>query len=148
MRERVLYNSVQGFLDEDERIKHKVHMWTRHRLAIPLMLGVGLAAVAVSVVLGVDEWGSRIGIGIAAAMVAAAVTTDYRILVVTSRGLVMLRSSKFRQKAIALLDRPADGTVIEPISSNLVITDWQVGADGRFSVMKRFQAEMVAISQS
>ena len=148
MRERVLYNSVQGFLDEGERIKHIVHMWSRDRLAIPYMLGVGLVAAGFSMVIGVDEWGSRIGIGIAAALVAASVSTDYRILVLTTSGLVLLRSNKFRQRATALLDRPSEGTVIKPVSSNLVITDWQVGDDGRFSVMKKFQAEMVAISQS
>ncbi len=138
---------MQGFLDQGERIKHKVHMWSRHRLAIPYMLGVGLAAAALSALLGVEEWGSRIGLGIAAAMVAAAFSTEYRILVLTTSGLVMLRSSKFRQKATALVGRLGGETVIKPISSNLVITDWQVG-DDRFSVMKRFQAEMVAISQS
>ena len=138
---------MQGFLAEDERTKHKVHMWSRHPLTIPYMLGAGLAGAALSALLGVDDWGSRVALAFAAAMVAAAFSTEYRILVLTTRGLVMLRSSKFRQKATALVGRLGAETVIKPISSNLVITDWQVG-DGRFSVMKRFQAEMVAISQS
>jgi hypothetical protein len=138
---------VQGFLDEGERIIHKVHMWSRHRLVIPYMLGAGSAGVALSVVLGVDDWGSRTAIGLVVAMVAAAFSTEYRILVATTSGLVMLRSSKFRQKATALVGRLGEDTVIKPVSANLVISDWQVGKHGRFSVMKRFQAEMVAISQ-
>jgi hypothetical protein len=44
------------------------------------------------------------------------------------------------------MSRLPDSTKIEPVGSNLVITDWSVGT-ASYSVMKRHQAAMVAISQ-
>lgn len=145
MRERVFYNSIQNFLDSDERIVHKVHMWTRHRLALPYMLVAGLAMFVLAILIGVEQWSGRVGLGFAALAVAAAACTEYRVLVSTTRGLVLLKSSRVRQKATGFIERlPAD-TLIEPVGSNLVITEWRVGT-GIYSVMKRFQSPMVAIS--
>lgn len=147
MRERVFYNSIQRYLDHDERIIHKVHMWNRHHLALAYMLVAGLAMFALAFAVGIEQWSGRVGLGLAASAVAAAATTQYRILVSTTKGLVLLKSSRVRQKAVGLVKRLPPTTVIKPIGSNLVITEWSVGGS-TYSVMKRFQKPMVAISTS
>ena len=97
-------------------------------------------------VVGVEQWSGRVGLGLAGAATAAMATTDYRVLTLTTGGLFLLRSSRVRQKAVEVIDRFPAATPVEPVGSNLVITDWSVG-DGVYSVMKRHQAAMVAISQ-
>ena len=147
MRERVFYRSVQSFLDDGDRIAHMVHMWSRHRLALPFILGATLIMGVVAIVVGVEQWSGRIGLALAAGAVGAFATTEYRILVATTQGLVMLRSSRIRQKAVGFIERLPASTTIEPTGSNLVITEWRVGT-ASYSVMKRFQKPMVAISGS
>ena len=105
-----------------------------------------LGMLIVALLVGVEQWGGRIGLALAAAATAAMATTEYRVLALTSDGLVLLRSSRVRQKAGAIIGRLPASTRVEPVGSNLVITDWSVG-DTVYSVMKRHQAAMVAISQ-
>lgn len=147
LRERVFYTSVQKHLDEDERIIHMVHMWSRHRLGIPYMAVAGLAMTLAAYVVGIEQWASRLGLGFAAAAIAAAASTQYRVLVSSTKGLVILRSSRVRQKAVGFVGRLPEDTKITPVGSNLVITEWDVGGS-IYSVMKRFQKPMVAISNS
>ena len=146
MRDRVLYNSVRALLPADERIVELAHMWSRHRLIVPYVAGAFIALFALAFVIGVTQWGGRVGLGFAGGAVAAMAATEYRVLVLTSEGLVLLRSSKVRQKATELIERLGRSTKVEAVGSNLVITDWSVG--GRvYSVMKRHQNSMVSISQ-
>lgn len=146
MRAKILDSSVRSLLDEGERLVHVAHMWTRHRLALPFLAAAFVTMFVLSILLGIGDWGGRFGLGCAGAAIAAMATTEYRVLALTSDGLVLLRSSRVRQKATSLMSRLPDSTKIEPVGSNLVITDWSVG-DASYSVMKRHQAAMVAISQ-
>lgn len=94
---------------------------------------------------GATEWSSRISIGLAGAAVAAMATTEYRVLARTTRGLVLLRSSRLRRRANGVIRRLEKDTKIEVVGSNLVITEYRV--DGViYSVMRRSQQEMTAIA--
>lgn len=146
MRDRVLHNSVRAQLPDTDRILHLVHMWSRHRWLLPYAALAFGGMLIVALLVGVEQWGGRIGLALAAAATAAMATTEYRVLALTSDGLVLLRSSRVRQKAVAIIGRLPASTRVEPVGSNLVITDWSVG-DTVYSVMKRHQAAMVAISQ-
>ena len=146
MRDRVLHNSVRALLPDADRIVHLVHMWSRHRLMLPYAIAAFAGMFVVAFVVGVEQWSGRIGLGLAGAATAAMATTEYRVLALTTNGLVLLRSSRVRQKAVAVIETLPSATVIAPETSNLVITDWSVG-DAVYSVMKRHQASMVAISQ-
>ncbi len=121
-------------------------MWTRHHLWLPYAAGAFLAMLAVAVVVGVEQWGGRIGLAIAGGAIAAMASTEYRILALTSEGLVLLRSSRVRQKATELIERLPSSIEIAPVGGNLVMTDWRVGSVV-YSVMKRHQAAIVAMSQ-
>lgn len=146
MRERVLENSVRALLSPDEKVRHIVHMWTRHRLVLPYIALAFAAMLALSFAIDVNQWGGRIGLGLAGGAVAAMATTEYRVLVLTSEDLVLMESSKVRQRATRILERLGPKTTVEPVGSNLVITDWSVGSRV-FSVMKRHQNAITAISQ-
>ena len=54
-------------------------------------------------------------------------TTDYRILALTSRGLVLLRAGRVRQVARSIIDRPARTITIEPVGGNMLTVDWRIG---------------------
>ena len=146
MRDRVLHNSVRAALPPNERIMHVAHMWSRHRFMLPYAAVAFAAMVAFAIAVGVEQWGGRVGLGLAAAAVAAMAATEYRVLVLTTEGLVLFRSGKTRQKATELLERLPKSANVRPVGSNLVITDWSVG-EKVYSVMKRHQNAMVAISQ-
>lgn len=146
MRDRVLYNSVRALLRDDERISHVAHMWTRHRLVLPYAALAFAALLVLGIVVGIEQWNSRIGLAVAGAAIAAMATTEYRVLALTTDGLVLLRGSRVRQRATELIKRLPDSTDVEPVGSNLVITDWSVETTV-YSVMKRHQSAMVAISQ-
>jgi len=113
---------------------------------VPYVLAAFVGLVIVAFVAGVDQWSGRVALGLAGAAVAAAATTDYRILASTSSGLVMLQSSRIRQVARKLVSRPGTDIEIEPVGQNLVMTDWLVDGD-RYTVMKRFQLAMTAIAE-
>jgi len=144
-RQRALHDSVRRHLDAGERVDHLVHMSKRHRLMVPFVGAAFVGLLIVALVVGVEQWSGRIALGLAGAAVAAAATTDYRILVATASGLVMLQSSRIRQVATRLIGPlPAD-VAIEPVGQNLVMTDWLID-DDRYTVMKRFQSAMTAIA--
>lgn len=146
MRDRVLHNSVRAALPADERVMHVAHMWSRHPFMLPYAAVAFIAMMALAIAVGVEQWGGRVGLGLAAGAVAAMAATEYRVLALTTEGLVLFRSGKIRQKATDVLERLPKSADVQPVGSNLVITDWSVG-DRVYSVMKRHQNAMVAISQ-
>lgn len=137
--------SVRRLLDDGESVVHVAVMWRRHPWSLMFSMGAFVVMFGVAVLAGVAEVGSQVAIGLAGLAVAAMATTDQRILALTDRGLVMMQSSRIRQKAVGIIDRPPSDTRIEIVSDNLVISDWMVG-DQRFSMMKRAQREMTAMA--
>lgn len=144
-RQRALYDSVRSHLPDGERIDHVVYMSKRHRLMLPYVAAAFAGLLILSMVVGVEQWSGRIALGLAGAAVAAAATTDYRILAATSSGLVMLQSSRIRQFARKMVRRFDGDIEIEAVGQNVVMTDWLVDGD-RYTVMKRFQQPMTAIA--
>lgn len=71
---------------------------------------------------------------------------DYRVLVGTDDEIVMMHGGRLRQVATSVVGRVSSDVAIEPVGNNLVMTQWQIG-DEHYSVMKRFQSDMVAIAQ-
>ena len=146
MRQRILYDSVRPHLSDGERIRDLVHMWRRHHLLIPYAGAAFVGLFVLAFVVGITAWSGRVGLALAGASLAAMATTEYRVLARTTEGLVLLRSSRVRQRATELIKRLPDTTVITPVSSNLVLTEWKVNK-ATYSVMKRYQGAMVTISQ-
>lgn len=145
MHDLGLERSVRKHLDDGEKVRHVVHMFTRHHLAFPFIAASGVALAVVAAMAGATEWSTRISLGLAGAAVAAMATTEYRVLVETSVGLVLLRSSRFRRRASGFIRRLSQDSPIEVIGSNLVITEYRV--DGVvYSVMRRYQQDMAAIA--
>lgn len=146
MRENVLYRSIRSLLPDDEMIVAHVHMWRRHRLMVPYVIVAFFGVLAVTLTVGFEEWSSRIGLALGAAALAGMSTTEYRVLVLTTSDLVLMGSSRIRQVATEVVDRLPSTITIKPVGTNLIITDWAVG-DQTYSVMRRYQAAMVAISE-
>ena len=121
-------------------------MWTRHRLIVPYAAFAFAVLLIVGIATGIEQWSGRFGLAVAGAALAAMATTEYRVLALTASGLVLLRSSRIRQRATALIERLPASVEVRPIGSNLVITDWSVDSNV-YSVMKRHQSAMVAISE-
>lgn len=145
MHDLGLERSVQKHLSPGEKVHHVVHMFTRHHLAFPFIACSGVALAVVAALAGASQWSTRISLGLAGAAVAAMATTEYRVLVQTSTGLALLRSSRFRRRASGLIRRLPSSLSIEVLGSNLVITEYRV--DGVvYSVMRRHQQEMTAIA--
>ena len=82
------------------------------------MLGFVVAALV-----DIQPISSQVAVGLAGLAVAAMATTDQRILVQTDDELVMLRSSRIRQYARAVVGSVPDDASIEVVSDNLVISD-------------------------
>lgn len=120
-------------------------MWHRHRLMLPFVFGAAILLVIVGVAVGFDSAGSLIALGLAAAGVAAMATTEYRVLALTSNGLVLLRGSRVRQAAIERLDRLPKHSTVSLVGSQFLLTEWQVG-DRTFSVPKASEGAMTRIS--
>lgn len=111
-------------------------------MSFALVGAVALLIVAIAV--GFETWPQRIAIGFAGGTIGIAATTDYRILARTSKGLVLLRSSRIRRRATALIKRLDSSTVVQPVGSNLLITEYLVGSR-RYFVSRRYQQDMNAI---
>ncbi len=141
----MLRSSVIRVLGEDEKPREVVHMWTAHRLAPAYAVVAGFGVFGLVTALSLSTWSGRFTLGIVAAAIGWMAANDYRILVQTNRGLVLLHSSRVRQRATKVDKRLARDAVIEPAGENLVISDWLV-AGRRYHVMKRFQQSMASIA--
>ncbi len=85
---------------------------------------LGLAMVADWV--GWDDWPTRIVIGLAGAALAVAASTDYKVVALTSAGVVLLQASRIRQAATGMLERLPPDVAIEPAGGTVLAADWEV----------------------
>ncbi len=102
------------------------YMWRRHRLMMPFVVGTFIGTVLVAGWVGWDDWPTRIAVGLAAAAVAVAASTDYRVLALTSGGLVLLEASRIRQAATGMLELLAPTVTIERVGGTVLAADWEV----------------------
>jgi hypothetical protein len=73
-------------------------------------------------------------------------TTDYRVLALTDRGLVMFKSSRIRQYATGVLARLPRSTPIEVVGGTVLATDWRVG-EATYTVPKSSERAIERIAQ-
>lgn len=132
MRRAVLLRSVQQVLGEVVTVRDAAYVWSRHRWLVPFVTVVFAAIVLLAPVAGLQDWPTRIVLGLAGVAVGVMSTTDYRVLAETDSGMVILKASRIRQVAIELLERLASDVVLEPLGGTFLTTDWQVG-DHRYT---------------
>ena len=139
-----MLRSVQRLLDPDETLLEAAILWARR----PWSYLYGLAAFAclfmVAVVTGFEQWPTRMAIAVAGAAIAVTATTDYRILALTSNGLVMCRAGRVRHVARSIVDRPGRSIGIEPVGGTMITSDWRVGSID-YTVTKSSQQPMERI---
>ena len=145
VRHGFLVRSVERLLGPDERLVAAAIMWRRHRLMVPYTAAVSVAFVFLAGVAGVQVWTTRFGLGAAGAVIAATATTDYSVLVRTSRGRLLCRAGRVRQVATRIVERLPAGIVVTRIGGNLVTGEWEVG-DRRYSVPRRHEHAMDRIA--
>ena len=121
-------------------------MWTRHRWMLPYALIAAAVVFVSSEWAGFSEVSTRVALGFAAGAVAVNATTDYRVLALTSRGLVMFRASRIRQYATGVLTRLPRTTPIEAIGGTVLATDWRVGEE-TYTVPKSSERAIQRIAQ-
>lgn len=122
-------------------------MWSRHRWMVPYAFVAGAAVYAASTWAGFTETSTRVVLAFAAGAIAVNATTDYRVLALTSHGLVLLRGSRIRQTAVSRLDRLSSTIEIRAVGGTVLATDWQVG-DDVYTVPKSSEQAIERISRS
>lgn len=127
MRRAVLLRSVLGVLGEHVAVRDAAYMWNRHRWLIPYATVVLAALVWLAPLAGVDDWPTRIVIGLAGMGVAVNASSNYRVLAETDEGMFLLRASRIRQVATGGAERLASNASLEPVGGTLLATDWRVG---------------------
>ncbi len=146
MRRHFLLQSVQRLLRPDEAILEVVVMWQRHRLMLPFSVLAAVAMFAGATLVGFEE-GPAVGLAVATVGIAAASTTEHRVLAQTSRGLRLLRGSRIRQVAVELIGPLPDDTPIEMTGHRFVLSEWRVG-DHDYTVPKSSEGAMTRIATS
>jgi len=136
---------VQRLLPADVALIDVVFMWRRSAAMYLWASAAAAVAVAVAALLDYGSVTVRLALAAAAALAAAVVTTDSRVLAHTDDGPYSLVAGRVRQVATRLVGPLPDDSVLEVVGSNLVLTDWMVGAE-RFSVPRNFQAAMTRLA--
>ncbi|MGB8359932.1 MAG: hypothetical protein WCE80_00865 [Acidimicrobiia bacterium] len=141
MRRAVLLRSVQRILGEDVTVRDAAYAWSRHRWVAPFGAAVFAAIVFLAPVADIEDWPTRIVLGLAGVGVAVMATTDYRVVAETDRGIRVLKASRIRQVAIADGEGVPQGAVMEPIGGTIIAADWQVGSH-RYTVPRSSEQAM------
>jgi hypothetical protein len=145
MRRSFLLRSVERVLDPEERLEDAAFMWSRHRLGYVHAAASFVALVIVAIAAGFEPWPSRLVIGVAGAAVALTATTNYRVLALTSRNLVVLDGGRLRQVARRVKRRLPRDAAVRIVRDTMLTTDWLV--DGvEYTVPKGSQRAMERIA--
>lgn len=126
MRRNVLIASVRRLLDPDEVLHDAALMWVRHSFSYGYAALSFVALVIVTILSGFEGWPLRLGVGAAGAAIAFTATTEYRILALTSKGLVLMRAGRVRQVARRIIERPPSRIAMEPVGGTMLTVDWQI----------------------
>lgn len=120
-------------------------MWSRHRWMIPYAIVAAAAVFLTSEWAGFSELSTRTALAFAAGAIAVNATTDYRVVAKTGKGLVLLRGSRVRQHAVAVISRLPKNTKIEPVGGTVLASDWAVG-ESVFTVPKSHERALERIA--
>ncbi len=132
MRRAVLWNSmlkiVRSTGGDAEELRQAAYVWARHRLMLPYAAVSFAALVVVAYLAGFDTWPSRLALGAAGAAIAVNATTEYRVLGLTDRRIVVAKASRIRQKASHLVKvLPLDTRWERASGGTIVSSNWHVG---------------------
>ncbi len=128
MRRAVLWKSVLRLTKRSETLEQVAFVWARHRLMVPFALAALAALTGVAWALDFPTWSARLAIGAAGAAIAVNATTEYRVLGLSDRRILVCRASRIRQKASELhSDLPLDATFERAPGGTLVTSTWRVG---------------------
>lgn len=132
MRRAVLWNSMLRIVTavdgEPGELRQAAYVWARHRLMLPFAAAAFVALVIVGYLAGFETWAARIGLGVAGAAVAVNATTEYRVLGLTEKRIVVARASRVRQKATNLVKiLPLDVRWERAGGGTIVSSNWHVG---------------------
>lgn len=127
MRRAVLLRSVQRVLGDGITVKDAAFAWSRHRWITPFGTLVFGAIVFLAPIGGIDDWPTRLVLGLAGVGVAVMATTNYRVVADTDAGMYLLKGSRIRQVAIAGGDRVDEHAELKPVGGTMIATDWKVG---------------------
>ena len=144
MRRNMLLRSVQRLLGPDEQLIEAALLWVRRPWSYLYGLVAAVAMLLVAIAAGFEHWTSRTAIAVAGAAIAVTATTDYRILALSTEGLVLCRAGRVRQVARAIIDRPSHSTEMEPVGGTMITADWRVGTV-EYTVTKSSQLPMERI---
>lgn len=126
-------------------MREAAYIWIRHRWVVPYTAAVFAALVLLTPIATIDEWATRIVIGLAGGAVAVGATTDYFVLALVEDGLVLCTASRIRQVARALAERLPGDTRLEPAGGTMLVSDWQIG-DRRYTVPRSSEQPMQRIA--
>ena len=120
-------------------------LFTRHRWFWPYSLLAGTMIFVVASASEVEGGVNRVLLGLCGLAIAGLAATEYWVLAETTRGLVLLRSSRIRQYAQSVARRLPEDTTIDPVGSTVVTGDWRI--DGvLYTSTKRWEAAMRRLS--
>lgn len=106
---------------------------------VPFALAALAALTIVAWVLDFPTWSARLAIGAAGAAIAVNATTEYRVLGLSDRRILVCRASRIRQKATDLHgDLPLESTFERQPGGTLVTSTWKVG-DAVYTVPRSSQ---------
>ena len=118
-----------------------VVMFTRHRWFVPYSILAAAVLFAVASASGFASLTNRLVLAACGLAVAGLATTNYWVLAETDRGLVLLRSSRLRQYAKAVVHRLPATTDLTMVGSTVITSDWRI--DGvMYTLTKRWESTM------
>jgi len=122
-------------------VRDAAYAWSRHRWVVPFGAGVFVVIAFFAPVAGINDWPTRIVLGLAGVGVAVMATTDYWVVAETERGIRVLKASRIRQVAIADGEAVPEGAVMEPVGGTIIAADWQVGSH-RYTIPRSSEQAM------
>lgn len=116
-------------------------MWFRHRWVGWFASAVFVGLVWLAPLAGIEDWPTRVVIGLAGLGVAVNASSNYRVLAETDQGMFVLAASRIRQVATGSPERLPAGAQLQPVGGTLLASDWRVGSNV-FTVARSSQQAM------
>ncbi|MEM9132773.1 MAG: hypothetical protein AAF962_17955 [Actinomycetota bacterium] len=140
----MLLASVRRHLGAE--VADAVFLWRTGRLTVPFALAATLVCAALAAALGFHWPTGVVAIGLVGGAVAWVAGTEYRVLAVQADGeMRLLRGSRIRQTAVAVLDDRIDRNSIRPLSVSPVVSHWRVGGH-EYTLHRRYQRRIATMA--
>ncbi len=144
MREKVLLRSVRNCLRADVQLA--VFMWRTGPLTVPFAVAAAVGCALLATAVGFEWPTGVVAIGLVGCAVAWSAGTEYRVLAADPEGeLWLLRGSRIRQTAVAVLDEPIERESVHQLTVNAITTQWRVGGND-YTMHRRHQPRLTALA--